>query len=403
MYKLNLIDKVLLVSGITISVIYFILSMVYSGYLPEPIFYVKSDTFMDFHHIQYWTYDVGRYTEWKSIYTPFSFFLVGIFTSSLPGDAFELRNDSAISLSTFLLIAVFFTAYFQSKLISIQNKHVWIFSLLFSVPFLFTIERGNLLIYALLFLLIGVINYRKSFIFSFFLAMAISLKIYLIALLFIPFLNFHFSKIVLTLSLVLVINVVSANILGDVNWLLFLDNIFEFSSDTKHYEWSYFTYSYQNILLAFTHLIPDYKDIGILLNVLALVTVLTLFLFVSIKYFLSSTCFRARERNTLFLLLLMLIMIVVKNSGGYVFILLFPFLSAIIFNRFSFYMFLLLILPIEITLIELDTIPIDSFISGDQVDIERNVTLGMITRPLLFLALYFSISINFLRKKRVYV
>jgi len=66
-------------------------------------------------------------------------------------------------------------------------------------------------------------------------------------------------------------------------------------------------------------------------------------------------------------------------------------------------MFLLLILPIEITLIELDTIPIDSFISGDQVDIERNVTLGMITRPLLFLALYFSISINFLRKKRVYV
>lgn len=400
MYKLNLIDKLLLVSGITTSVIYFILSMMYSGYLPEPFFYVKSDTFMDFHHIQYWAYDVARYTEWRSIYTPFSFLLVGIFTSYLPGDAFELRNDSAISLSTFLLVGVFFIAYFQSKLIPIQNKHVWVFALLLSAPFLFTIERGNLLIYALLFLLIGVINYRKSFIFSFFLAMAISLKIYLIALLFIPFLNFHFSKIVLTISLVLVINVVSANILGEANWLLFLDNIFEFSSDPKHYEWSYFTYSYQNVLLAFMHLNPDYKDIGILLNVMALVIAFTLFLFVSIKYFLSPTCFKIKERNTLFLLLLMLIIIVVKNSGGYVFILLLPFLSTIVFNRFSFYVFLLLILPIEITMIELDSILVNSFISGDQVDIGRNVTLGMITRPLLFLVLYFLISINFLHKKK---
>ncbi len=143
MYKLTLIDKAILVSGTTISVIYFILNMIYSGYLPEPIFYVKSDTFMDFHHIQYWTYDVDRYTEWKSIYTPFSFFLVSIFTSYLPGDAFELRNDSAISLSVFLLVAVSFIAYFQSKLISIQNKRVWIFALLLSLNFLFTIERGN--------------------------------------------------------------------------------------------------------------------------------------------------------------------------------------------------------------------------------------------------------------------
>ena len=176
--------------------------------------------------------------------------------------------------------------------------------------------------------------------------MAISLKIYLIALLFIPLLNLHFSRIILTLLLALFINLISANILGESNWWMFITNIFEFSSDPRHYEWSYFTYSYQNILLAFTELNPKYKDIGAWSNILTILTTFIFFLFVSTKYLLSSLSFRDEERNTLFLLLAMLIMIVVKNSGGYVFILLFPFLSSIIFNRISLYILLLLLLPI---------------------------------------------------------
>ena len=96
-------------------------------------------------------------------------------------------------------------------------------------------------------------------------------------------------------------------------------------------------------------------------------------------------------------------MIVVKNSGGYVFILLFPFLSSIIFNRVALYVLLLLLLPIEIPLMTLDTITMESFISGQQVEISRDVTSGMILRPLLFLILYYMISINFLLKKKVHV
>jgi len=232
--------------------------------------------------------------------------------------------------------------------------------------------------------------------------MAISLKIYLVALLFIPLLNLHFSRIILTLLLALFINLISANILGESNWWLFMSNILEFSSDPRHYEWSYFTYSYQNILLAFTELNPKYKDIGVWSHLLTLFTTFIFFLFVSIKYLLSSSSFRNEKRNTLFLLLIMLIMIVVKNSGGYVFILLFPFLSSIIFNRVSLYILLLLLLPIEIPFMTLDTITMESFISGQQVEISRDVTSGMIIRPLLFLILYYMISINFLYKKRVH-
>jgi len=401
MYRLTLLDKVLLVSGITISIIYYVLSTVYNGSLPAPFFYVKSDTFMDFYHIQYWTYDAARYTEWKSIYPPFSFWLLSFFPYSDNGyDPLILREEGVFYLIGSYVITTILILYFQSKTIMYSNKILLI--MLLSIPFLFAIERGNLLIYALLFLLISVLNYRNSFVFGLFLAMAISIKIYLIALLFIPLLNLHFFKIVLTLALVLVINVVSANLLGDSNWLLFMDNIFEFSSDPKHYEWSYFTYSYQNILLAFTELNSKYKDIATWSHILTLSTTFIFFLFVSTKYLLSSSSFRDEERNTLFLLLIMLIMIVVKNSGGYVFILLFTFLSSIIFNRVSLYILLLLLLPIEIPLMTLDFITMESLISGQQVEISRDVTSGMILRPLLFLILYYMISINFLRKKRTH-
>ena len=401
MYRLTLLDKVLLVSGITISIIYYVLSTVYNGSLPAPFFYVKSDTFMDFYHIQYWTYDAARYTEWKSIYPPFSFWLLSFFPYSDNGyEAFILREEGVFYLIILYVITIMLILYFQSKAIMYSNNIHLI--MLLSTPFLVTLDRGNLLFITLLFLLISSLNYKKLWIFSIFMAMAISLKIYLIALLFIPLLNLHFSRIILTLLLALFINFISANILGESNWWLFISNILEFSSDPRHYEWSYFTYSYQNILLAFTELNPKYKDIGAWSNILTILTTFIFFLFVSTKYLLSSLSFRDEERNTLFLLLAMLIMIVVKNSGGYVFILLFPFLSSIIFNRISLYILLLLLLPIEIPFMTLDTITMESFISGQQVEISRDVTSGMIIRPLLFLILYYMISINFLYKKRVH-
>ena len=401
MYKLRYLDNFIIFTVVFCSLIYIVVSVEVNGYLPTPFFYDKLDTLMDFFNVQYWVYDKGRYTEWKSIYTPFSFWLVSFFPYSDNGyEPLILRQEGIFYLIGLYVIATVLILYFQLKTIMYSNKILLI--MLLTMPFLFTLERGNLLFITLLFLLISSLNYKKLWIFSIFMAMAISLKIYLIALLFIPLLNLHFSRIILTLLLALFINFISANILGESNWWMFISNIFEFSSDPRHYEWSYFTYSYQNILLAFTELNPKYKDIGAWSNILTILTTFIFFLFVSTKYLLSSLSFRDEERNTLFLLLAMLIMIVVKNSGGYVFILLFPFLSSIIFNRISLYILLLLLLPIEIPFMTLDTITMESFISGQQVEISRDVTSGMIIRPLLFLILYYMISINFLYKKRVH-
>ena len=400
MYQLRNSDNFIIFIAAFCSLTYILVSLESNGYLPAPFFYDKFDTFMDFFNVQYWTYDEGRYTEWQSIYTPFSFWIVSIFPYSESGSgSLILRDEGFFFLMGLHVITTILTLYFQSKALIRSNKIILIM-LFLSMPFLFTLERGNLLFITLLVLLISSLNYKKLWIFSIFMAMAISLKIYLIALLFIPLLNLHFSRIILTLLLAVFINIISANLLGESNWWLFMSNILEFSSNPKHYEWSYFTYSYQNILLAFTELNPKYESIRFWSNFLTLLATFLFFLSVSIKYLLSSPFFREENRNTLFLLLIMLIMIVVKNAGGYVFILLFPFLSSVIFNRISLYILLLLLLPIEIPFMTLDSITMESLISGQQVEISRDVTSGMILRPLLFLILYYMISINFLRKKK---
>ena len=402
MYQLRNSDNFIIFIAAFCSLTYILVSLESNGYLPAPFFYDKFDTFMDFFNVQYWTYDEGRYTEWQSIYTPFSFWIVSIFPYSESGSgSLILRDEGFFFLMGLHVITTILTLYFQSKALIRSNKIILIM-LFLSMPFLFTLERGNLLFITLLVLLISSLNYKKLWIFSIFMAMAISLKIYLIALLFIPLLNLHFSRIILTLLLAVFINIISANLLGESNWWLFMSNILEFSSNPKHYEWSYFTYSYQNILLAFTELNPKYESIRFWSNFLTLLATFLFFLSVSIKYLLSSPFFREENRNTLFLLLIMLIMIVVKNAGGYVFILLFPFLSSVIFNRISLYILLLLLLPIEIPFMTLDTITHESFISGQQVEVSRDVTSGMILRPLLFLILYYMISINFLRKKEIH-
>ena len=403
MYQLQKLDNFIIFTVIFFSLVYILVSAKVNGYLPAPFFYNTADTFMDYFNVQYWVYDEGRYTEWQSIYTPFSFWIVSIFPYSESGsEPSILRDEAAFFLMGLYVITTILTLYFQSKALIRSNK-ILLIMLLLSMPFLFTLERGNLLFITLLVLLISSLNYKKLWIFSIFMAMAISLKIYLIALLFIPLLNLHVSRIILTLLLALFINIISANLLGESNWWLFMNNILEFSSDARYYEWSYFTYSYQNILLAFTTLNPKYESIGFWSNLLVLSITFVFFLLVSTKYLLSSISSKDARRNTLFLLLIMLIMIVVKNSGGYVFILLFPFLSSVIFNRISLYILLLLLLPIEIPLMTLDTITQESFISGQQVEVSRDVTSGMILRPLLFLVLYYMISINFLRKKKFHV
>jgi len=404
MYKVKRGEVFFLKLYVFIIAIYLVSFSYLYGYFPAPIFYDNSDTFMDFFHVQYWVYDQGRYIDWKSIYTPFSFWIVSLFPYPENNlNSLELRDEGYLHLISFYVAGLAVYLYYQSKLL-LKENYIFLALAILSAPILFLIERGNLLFLCLLFLLISVNYYKKDLTFSIFMAMAISLKIYLFPLLFIPLLRLEFLKIILTLAFVILFNVISADIIGESDWLIFIDNIFEFSSEPRLYEWSYFTFSYLNISDSFLYVYPKFNDLAFTINVIVLPTVAILYFFASVKYFFSSNQDKEKYRDTLFLLLIMLIMIIVKNAGGYVFVLLMPFLSSLIINRFSLYMFLFMILPVEITIFQLDAVLYNnlSFVSGEAHDIPRDLTSGMILRPVLFLIMYFFVAINFLLKNSKY-
>ena len=394
MYQLNRVERAFILLLSATSFLYLIYHLVQTGYLPPPFFYDKSDSFMDYFNVLFWADNSGRYSEWKSIYLPFSFVLAKLPTlfslEPIHSDSLWLRENFYPNLLFFLVIVSLVCIYFQSK---IKNDWVLLLSLFCSSPFLFSVERGNLIIFTYLFLLLSVYCYRNFLLFSVFLAFAISLKVYLIALLFIPLLNAHLSRILFTLLFFVLINVISGLLLGEGDWLLFVENIFNFSGEPRLYEWGSFSFSYLNMR-------PSLSQLVNVINLLVLLFSFILFSLVSIRYLQSNQVLKAENKGTLYLLLLMLIMIVVKNAGGYVFILLFPFLRELIVNRFALYLFIAMMLPFELPLMTLDTVLVNVFSTSQEVVLTKDLTTGMFIRPIAFLLSYIIVSYVFLMKRQ---
>jgi hypothetical protein len=141
--------------------VYFWLSFAENGYLPSPFVYDKADTFMDFFHSMYWADEPGRYTDWNSVYPPLNFlFLKGVrwllFGQVHESDAFTLR-DSAKPFIPYIVAAFAASPLFAFRHdlwrgFTATQKALLFISCLLSPPMLFTIERGNLIIFALGFL-----------------------------------------------------------------------------------------------------------------------------------------------------------------------------------------------------------------------------------------------------------
>ena len=371
-----------------------------NGYLPKPFFYVKSDTFMDFFNPLYWSERQDIYSEWKSVYTPFTFLILNIFpTLDIDASPKILREYNYL-----YLIVIYLGVFFSSTLILLKNierQKFLIFSIVFmTLPFIYTLERGNLLFLAFVFLLLALRNDNKVFFFSIFLAMAISLKIFLAAILLIPLLSLQFTRVFLILFFTYFINEISAMILGLDNWWSFIDNMFSFTGNIKYYESSYFSLSYKNIFNSFSGYKPDYAELIFWLGLIIQLSVVLIFSIVCLKFLFMSAHNKSRNKDTLLLLLLMFAMISVKNIGGYASILLMPFVHIIIRNRITLYPFILIVLPIDFSILSINHLEINSFISDEMVLLTRDLSLGMILRPFIFLLLFIIISINFLMNSK---
>lgn len=120
------------------------------GLLPQPFFWVVSDTLMDWHNPAYWAHNSGAYEVWRSVYPPLSFVFLKVFSTGAcyVNDPFAGRDCDRwgqISLLGFYLLnAVLLYRHFRS--VDPRTALVRTVVLVVGMPMLFGLERGNLII-----------------------------------------------------------------------------------------------------------------------------------------------------------------------------------------------------------------------------------------------------------------
>lgn len=215
-----------------ISIGYYLYYIHFFGYLPAPFVADKSDTFMDLYNTLWWSAHDGRYTEWRSIYPPLNFTVLDIMRAVLVpsgagSDAAHLRatNLWPAYLITALHVAapLFIVSRSSWRDLSAANRTLIALIAILSPVFLFSMERGNLIILPL-FLLPFVFSDRDGWWKPLLLAVAINLKPYLAPLIFAYALTGNWRRVLQSLAFAGGIFLLTG-LVEDPDFLLFLQNI----------------------------------------------------------------------------------------------------------------------------------------------------------------------------------
>jgi hypothetical protein len=208
------------------------------SFLPSPFVLDKSNTFMDFYNPLSWVYKPSLYESTITVYPPLNFvFLQGIaFGFTLlgikPDTAECLRAQSAFF--QILLVAIYFFIAWWVVYINLDKTRTLLrrlclaLALALSMPVLFAIERGNLIVIALLFLSIYIAcPDKKSLPALILVAILINIKPYfaLLALVYLP--NFKtLCRLASWSGLIFVLTGISV----DPQFYLFFNNLFFFKT-----------------------------------------------------------------------------------------------------------------------------------------------------------------------------
>ena len=140
-----------------LSIIYFVYIVSFyfnNSYLPAPFVVNKNDTFMDFYNVLHWSLRDGAYTEWYSIYPPLNFLITKVFQLLIlddpSGGSILLRDkigNKIIYLIITYILCIFISIKISCKDIFTKKIEVLYFIIIvMSAPFLFALERANLII-----------------------------------------------------------------------------------------------------------------------------------------------------------------------------------------------------------------------------------------------------------------
>jgi hypothetical protein len=136
----------LICCAILFNIIYFF----YAGFLPRPFFHDTNDTFMDWYNAAYWVYHPHAYEIWLSVYPPFSFVFLRLFSEPSCYGATELVARTCDPIGRFVLpafvllnLVLVFVIYRRDNRATAIPRAI---ALGIGMPMLFAWERGNLII-----------------------------------------------------------------------------------------------------------------------------------------------------------------------------------------------------------------------------------------------------------------
>jgi hypothetical protein len=174
-----------LCAAVVLSVAVVAVRAAHDGYLPQPFYYLKSDTLMDWFNTAYWAQRPDAYERWNAIYPPISLDFLQLFSlpgcyrqSAMAGRACDWFGAAAL-FGSYLASAALAFAAFRAE----DRKTALVRAVAFALgfPMLFALERGNLVVPSLAIFILAETQLVKAWqLRACAFAIAVNLKPYLI-------------------------------------------------------------------------------------------------------------------------------------------------------------------------------------------------------------------------------
>jgi len=388
-----------------ISIIYYVLYFIKFNHTPAPFIYDKSDTFMDFFNTLHWSYDATRYETWQSIYPPINFlflkFVNFIISDGIYTEPFDIRHNNP-GLIWFIIISFFLMPIFALKSydwLNLKGKICVFLIFITSAPFLFTLERGNLIMYTLpfLYLFFYNINIYRAVSFS----LLINIKPYFGVFLIPTFMRKKYRDFFLFILFSATVYIFSSVIIGP-EFLFFLKNLFTFNENifslrevmslpltiTSHIIF----FSNADLSILTSSLLGKFLIVNLLY--IGYISLIILFLYVIFRF---KNILNHKDYICLFVFGLTNFF---YQVGGYSIISYFILVPHIYKNyRFLIYFLIPLFMPLDIVPVFNDLLPYSySFLYGGFTEVNYTLGLGSLLRPILNYLLLFFMCIMIIKR-----
>ena len=377
-----------------------------AGYLPPPFFDQSFDSFMDWYNTVYWGLQPGTYSNWGSVYPPFAFIFMSLF--SLPAcyglDAVNARECDPIGVYALIALTILnailiFLDYRKSDRRTSLTRAI---ALGGGLPALFALERGNVIVACFTFFILAHGHtLRTAWLRWLSFAFVVNLKPYLVVSIIGRLMRRRWRWVEGCAIASVLVYAVSFIILGKGSPIELLNNILVFSGLPEHLSLDYVEYSttFSNILDLFKSQIPltiylGSKPIEMAETYLPLaMAVGTIGVLACFGLTLVRPGAVASRRLTA--LAVALFLTTSKGAGGYAEL----FLIYLVFferaDKLSLGLVLaaayVLCVPWDFMLVRVLHAVTDSYLTGRTVGFDFGVTLGALVRPALILLIEYGL------------